>query len=51
MNSLTDKVLGENGLVGKAGSIFADKVNGDGSSSSAVDDAFNVMVRGRAAAS
>ena len=28
MNSLTDKVLGENGLVGKAGSIFADKVNG-----------------------
>lgn len=39
MNSLTDKVLGENGLVGKAGSIFADKVNGDGSSSSAVDDA------------
>lgn len=47
MNSLTDKVLGENGLVGKAGSIFADKVNGDGSSSSAVDDAFNVNGTGQ----
>ena len=41
MNGLTDKVLGKDGLVGKAGSIFADKLNGDGSSSSAVDDAFN----------
>lgn len=42
MNSLTEKVTGKDGMVGKAGSLFANKVNSDGSSSSAVDDAFNV---------